>query len=106
MGITVQGKAEGAAMRTATTSAITSMDAPDGAARRSFAARLGGLAVASLVPAIFWCGVLAIGSRWIGEPLSLSTLALTGAAIACFLAAVCAPLMLRVGSSSRDADDE
>lgn len=106
MGITVQGKAEGAAMRTATTSAITSVDAPDGAARRSFAARVGGLAVASLVPAIFWCAVLAIGSRWIGEPLSLRAIALTGTAIAIFLAAVCAPLMLRTRPSSHSADDE
>lgn len=93
-------------MRTATTSAITSIDAPEGAARRSFAARVGGLLVASLVPAIFWCAVLAIGSHWIGKPLSLSTIVLTGVAIAIFLAAVCAPLMLRSRQSSRAVDDE
>jgi hypothetical protein len=86
-------------MPTATTAAISTIDAPAHAERRSFAFRLGGVAIASLVPAVFWCGVIGLVSFAIGKPLSASTVELVGAAIAIFLLVICAPLMLRRSSS-------
>jgi hypothetical protein len=50
--------------------------------------RLAGLAIVSLVPAVFWTTVLAVGGNAIGHPLDPLALATIGAAIAAFLAAV------------------
>ncbi|MBS0232897.1 MAG: hypothetical protein JSR99_05365 [Proteobacteria bacterium] len=92
-------------MRTATTSAIPAVDSPDRAVGWSFAARLGGIAIASLTPAIFWCAILEFGSDWLGYPLSTRSVALIGSGIAVFLFAICAPLMLR-GPAPTLAHDE
>jgi len=92
-------------MRTATASAIPSVDSPGRAVGWSFAARLGGIAIASLVPAIFWCAILDFGSDWLGYPLSTRSVALIGSGIAVFLFAICTPLMLR-SSASTPAHDE
>ena len=56
--------------------------------------KLAGLAVATLVPAMFWVAVLAGTASLFGVTFAASALAMTGAAIALFLAAVCAPVML------------
>ncbi|HXE01322.1 MAG TPA: hypothetical protein VN623_05180 [Hyphomicrobium sp.] len=58
-------------------------------------ARLAGLAIASFVPAAFWSMLIEVAAIWIGAPLAPLTLAFTCAAITLFLAAVCAPLILR-----------
>jgi hypothetical protein len=68
-------------------------------AKRSFGARLLGLAVVTLAPAFFWVCVLAVVSHMFGAPLSSGTLVLTGAAIGIFLCIVCAPLILRSDGS-------
>jgi hypothetical protein len=54
--------------------------------------RLAGLAIVSLVPAVFWTTVLAVGGNAIGHPLDPLALATIGAAIAAFLAAVVSAL--------------
>ena len=50
--------------------------------------RLAGLAIVSLLPALFWTTVLAVGGNAVGQPLDPLALATIGAAIAAFLAAV------------------
>lgn len=57
--------------------------------------RLAGLAIASLVPAVFWMILIDTAATSLGTPLALHTIWIMGAAIAVFLAAVCAPLILR-----------
>jgi hypothetical protein len=99
MGIILQGKAEEAAMRSATTAVIPPIDTPERSERRALASRLGGVALASVVPAIFWCVVIELVSFGIGKPLSASTVGWVGAAIAFFLFVICAPLMLRSSAS-------
>jgi glucose uptake protein GlcU len=54
-----------------------------------------GLAIVSLVPAVFWSVVIEITAQWLGKPLSTAAVAMMGATIGLFLLAVCAPLMLR-----------
>ena len=66
-------------------------------AQRSLGARFIGLAIASVGPALFWVGALALASHLLGAPLSSGTLGIIGAVIALFLCVVCAPLMLRIG---------
>ena len=62
---------------------------------RSFSARLFGLAIVTLAPALFWVGALAVVSHVFGAPLATSTLVLMGAAIGLFLCVVCAPIIFR-----------
>ncbi len=50
--------------------------------------RLAGLAIVSVIPALFWTAVLAVGGNAIGHTLDPLALATIGAAIAAFLAAV------------------
>jgi hypothetical protein len=69
-----------ATAQTKTTSAVESSDPGSH--------RLAGLAIVSLVPAVFWTTVLAVGGNAIGHPLDPMALATIGAAIAAFLAAV------------------
>ena len=58
-------------------------------------ARFVGLVVASFVPAVFWSALIAAVAIWCGAPLAPATIAFTCAAITAFLAAVCAPFVLR-----------
>lgn len=83
-------------MRAAMTSAISrpgtiAVRRADG----SRVARLAGLAIASFVPAAFWSVLIGVAATWLGASLAPLTLAFTCAAITLFLAAVCAPLILR-----------
>jgi hypothetical protein len=57
--------------------------------------RLVGLAIASLVPAVFWMILIEIGATLLGTPLAPHTIWIMGAAITVFLTAVCAPLIMR-----------
>jgi hypothetical protein len=57
--------------------------------------RCAGLAVATVLPALFWVSIAAAVSNAMGTELSAQALAVTGAAITLFLAAVCAPIMLK-----------
>jgi hypothetical protein len=57
--------------------------------------RLVGLALATVLPALFWVAIAATVSQAMGAALSAPALAITGAAITLFLAAVCAPIMLK-----------
>lgn len=82
-------------MRSATTTAIPALDEPARGAQRSSLARFAGVLIASLVPAAFWSFLIELGSLWLGMPLASSTIVIIGAAIALFLFAICAPLMLR-----------
>jgi hypothetical protein len=50
--------------------------------------RLAGLAIVSVIPALFWTAVLAVVGNAIGHALDPLALATIGAAIAAFLAAV------------------
>jgi hypothetical protein len=81
-------------MRTAIMTSAISGSATH-AAQRRLGTRLVGLAIASLVPAFFWAGVLELVSHGLGVPISLGAVEMTGGAIALFLMAVCWPLMLR-----------
>lgn len=92
-------------MRTATTSAIPSIDHRERAARASVATRFAGIAIASLAPAVFWCLVIDIAFRWAGHPLAARTTLLVGFAIAAFLCVICAPLMLRGLSSATEPEE-
>lgn len=88
-----------------TTAAIQSLDtAARHATQGRRTARLVGLAIASLAPAIFWCVVIEIVTYWLGTPISTTTVAITGATIALFLFVICAPLMLRDYGSERDSE--
>ena len=54
--------------------------------------RLAGLAIVSVIPALFWTAVLAVVGNAIGHALDPLALATIGAAIAAFLAAVVSAL--------------
>ena len=56
--------------------------------------KIGGLALAALVPALFWTLVVGSVGRYFGFELSPSALAYTGSGIGLFLTAVCAPLIV------------
>jgi hypothetical protein len=90
-------------MRTfTTTDAIPSMSRTVRSARSSTFARLVGVAIAALVPAVFWSAIIGLGALWIGKPLSSNTIEIIGGSIAIFLFVVCAPLMLRKLPAERD----
>lgn len=83
-------------MRTATTStAMHTIQEPARGSQQSVAVRFAGVAIAAVLPAIFWSIIIWLGALWLGKPLSASTVMTVGGAIALFLFAVCAPLMLR-----------
>jgi len=83
-------------MRAAPTSAILRFEtAVQRIGVRTRMARLGGLAIASLVPALFWSAMMALAASWLHAPISTFTIAIVGGAIALFLAAVCAPIVWR-----------
>ncbi len=94
-------------MRTATTTAaIQSIEKPEHHAQRASAlARIGGIAIASLVPAVFWSVLIALASLWLDHPLTPGTIAIVGGAIALFLFTICAPLML-LRQSGAEPDSE
>ena len=60
---------------------------------RSF--KVAGLAVAMLVPALFWVAVIAAVSNVASFPIGANSLTIVGAAISLFIGTVCAPLMLK-----------
>lgn len=94
-------------MRTATTSTpIHAIEEPSRGLRQSSMVRVVGLAIAVLFPAAFWSAVLEFGSLWLGKPLSSSTILMVGGAIALFLFAICAPLMLRRSTADTDVEVE
>jgi hypothetical protein len=89
-------------MRTVTIATIpSSLDSAPHAAQAGRFARLVGIAIAALVPAIFWSVVIEIAAHWLGTSMSPVTVATVGATIALFLFAVCAPLMLRNSTHDR-----
>jgi ABC-type uncharacterized transport system permease subunit len=53
------------------------------------------LLIASVVPGALWAAIIAVIASWLGTPLALRTIAITGAVVALFLAFVCAPVVLR-----------
>jgi hypothetical protein len=61
----------------------------------SVGARLIGLAIASVVPAVFWMILIETAATWLGAPFALHTIWIMGSAITVFLAVVCAPLIMR-----------
>lgn len=56
--------------------------------------KVGGLAIAALLPAVFWTIVAASVGRYFGFDVSPSALAYTGSGIGLFLTAVCAPMIV------------
>lgn len=60
-------------------------------------ASLAGVVAASVMPSLFWVALIAAAGNVLGFVIPASALVATGAAISLFLAAVCAPLMLRAG---------
>lgn len=52
-----------------------------------------GLALVTLLPALFWTALIATAGRFLGVTFAPAALLATGAAITLFLAAVCAPIM-------------
>ncbi|MET0409453.1 MAG: hypothetical protein ABW006_13910 [Hyphomicrobium sp.] len=88
-------------MRTATTAAVVSRATgiSRSHAQRPLAMRLVGIAIAALLPAVFWSAVIEVVSRALGTPLSPLAITTIGAAIALFLFAVCTPLMLRTSDA-------
>jgi hypothetical protein len=57
--------------------------------------RVIGLVIASVTPAAIWTLLIEAIASWRGGPLTPQTILFTATAIALFLAAVCAPLVLR-----------
>jgi len=82
-------------MRSVTTAVISSIDTTAREAQWGPSARLVGLAIASLAPAIFWCVAIELIAYWLGISLSPMAIAAVFATITVFLFAICAPLMLR-----------
>lgn len=62
--------------------------------RNALAYRLSGLAIATVLPALFWVAFAAGFGHVAGVTFSAMSLALFGSAITLFLGAVCAPLIL------------
>ncbi|MGO4682860.1 hypothetical protein [Hyphomicrobium sp. 2TAF46] len=86
------------AMRTASTPVISSIGTAVREAQWGRTARFVGLAIASIMPAVFWCIVAELIAYWAGislSPIAVGALFLT---IATFLFAICAPLILRNAS--------
>lgn len=61
-----------------------------------------GVAVISLLPAIFWTVAIVGLLHVFSITVPVATAALLGMAIAVFLASVCAPIMMRTGETRRD----
>jgi hypothetical protein len=80
---------------TMTPTAASTKSRPSGIADQPAFWRLVGIAIASLVPAVFWTSLIELVSLWLGAPISPLKIAIVGFGIAAFLAAVCAPLVLR-----------
>jgi hypothetical protein len=59
------------------------------------AAKLTGVMIAALLPAVFWTSAAAGVGALFGVTFALSSLLIVGSAIAAFLGAVCAPIMLK-----------
>lgn len=59
------------------------------------AAKYIGVMIAALLPAFFWTASAAGVSAFFGVTFAISSLILAGSAIAVFLGAVCAPIMLK-----------
>jgi hypothetical protein len=58
-------------------------------------AKLIGVMIAALMPAVFWTATAAGVGALFGVTFTISALVIAGSAIAVFLGAVCAPVMLR-----------
>ncbi len=69
---------------------------PDLTAASDAAYRLLGVTIITLVPALFWTGVVAAVGAAIGHPASAITLMTVGAAIATFLFTAVVPLIVRL----------
>ncbi len=63
--------------------------------RAQIAPRIAGVAFASVFTALIWVGMIPLIGGLLGYAFAPLTLAGAGCAIAMFIAAVCAPLMLR-----------
>lgn len=74
---------------------ISSVDTAVREAQSGRSARFIGIAIASIAPAIFWCVVIELIAYWLGISLSPIAIGAMFVTIAVFLAAVCAPLILR-----------
>ncbi len=77
------------------TFSATAALAPALAPARDVAAKLTGLMIAALLPAFFWTAAAAGTGALFGVTFALSSLVIAGSAIAAFLGAVCAPVMLK-----------
>jgi hypothetical protein len=82
-----------------TTPVIPAITKSIGDTHRWSLARLVGVAIASLVPAVFWSVIIELVSLWAGKPISPLAIAIVCCSITLFLVAVCAPLMLRRSTS-------
>lgn len=60
-----------------------------------------GLAIAALVPALFWTSLVAGASAMLGASVSTATLLTIGVVIAAFLTLVCAQLLRSEGAARR-----
>jgi len=65
------------------------------AARSALAPKIAGVVMASLFTSVFWVAVTALVGSAFSISFAPAALAMLGCAIAMFLAAVCAPIMLR-----------
>ena len=59
------------------------------------AAQLIGLAIASILPAVFWSALIDATLTWFGVPLAPLAVTVLCVSIALFLTIACAPLILR-----------
>lgn len=69
-------------------------DAP-AAVRPALSDHLVGLLLVTVVPGLFWTAVLAVVAPMLGWQVSTSALWSVAVVVACFLAAICQPLMSR-----------
>jgi hypothetical protein len=63
--------------------------------QNDIAYRLAGLTCATILPAVFWIALAAAFAQLSGTHVSASALLVAGAAIAVFLGAVCAPIVMK-----------
>jgi hypothetical protein len=84
-------------MPTLTTSAVARSGAASIATRPAGprVAQLVGLAIASILPAVFWSALIKAALTWFGLPLSPLAVTVLCVSIALFLTIACAPLILR-----------
>lgn len=57
--------------------------------------KVAGLGIVMAVPALFWTAVAAVAAPAVGIAASATALIATGGAVALFVGAVCAPVMLK-----------